>query len=85
MKALLVVSTRNVPGALYKLLGPLEQEEISLTRIETRPSRTENWAYVFFIEFHGHRDDESVKRVIEKIDEQSFFVKVLGSYPAAVI
>lgn len=84
-KTSLVVSTRNVPGALHKLLAPLEDEGISLTRIETRPSRTENWAYVFFIEFHGHRDDGPVKRVIETIGEQSFFVKVLGSYPAAVI
>ena len=79
------MSTRNVPGALFKLLAPLEAEGISLTRIETRPSRTENWAYVFFMEFHGHHQDPAVKRVTDAIAEQSFFVKVLGSYPAAVI
>ena len=84
-KTSLVVSTRNVPGALFKLLAPLEEEGISLTRIETRPSRTENWAYVFFMEFHGHHNDEAVQRVIRSISEQSSFVKVLGSYPAAVI
>jgi chorismate mutase/prephenate dehydratase len=84
-KTSLVVSTRNVPGALFKLLAPLEEEGISLTRIETRPSRTENWAYVFFMEFHGHHNDEAVQRVIRSISDQSSFVKVLGSYPAAVI
>lgn len=84
-KTSMVVSTRNIPGALFKLLAPLEQEGISLTRIETRPSRTENWAYVFFMEFHGHHQDPAVKRVTEAIAAQSFFVKVLGSYPAAVI
>ena len=84
-KTSIVVSTRNQPGALFKLLVPLEAEGISLTRIETRPSRTENWAYVFFMEFHGHHQDPAVKRVTDAIAEQSFFVKVLGSYPAAVI
>ncbi|MDA8694255.1 prephenate dehydratase [Pseudomonadales bacterium] len=84
-KTSIIVSTRNVPGALFKLLAPLEAEGISLTRIETRPSRTENWAYVFFMEFHGHHQDPAVKRVTDAIAEQSFFVKVLGSYPAAVI
>ena len=84
-KTSVVVSTRNEPGALYKLLAPLEREGISLTRIETRPSRTENWAYVFFMEFHGHHQDAAVQRVTEAITEQSFFLKVLGSYPAAVI
>ena len=84
-KTSVVVSTKNVPGALYQLLGPLQAEGISLTRIETRPSRTENWAYVFFMEFEGHHHDSSIKRVIEAITDQSFFVKVLGSYPVAVI
>jgi chorismate mutase/prephenate dehydratase len=84
-KTSIVVSTKNQPGALSKLLAPLEEEGISLTRIETRPSRTENWAYVFFMEFQGHQQDEAVKHVIEKINQKAFFVKVLGSYPAAVI
>lgn len=84
-KTSMVVSTRNIPGALFKLLAPLEEEGISLTRIETRPSRTENWAYVFFMEFLGHHQDPAVKRVTDAIAEQSFFIKVLGSYPAAVI
>ena len=84
-KTSIIVSTRNEPGALFKLLVPLEAEGISLTRIETRPSRTENWAYVFFMEFHGHHQDPAVKRVTNAIAEQSFFIKVLGSYPAAVI
>jgi len=84
-KTSLVVSTRNEPGALFKLLEPLDKEGISLTRIETRPSRTENWAYVFFMEFHGHHQDPSVQRIIEQFKQQALMVKVLGSYPVAVI
>ncbi len=84
-KTSIVVSTRNQPGALFQILSPLQREGISLTRIETRPSRTENWAYVFFIEFEGHHQDAAVKRVIDEVSGQSLYVKVLGSYPAAVL
>ncbi len=54
-KTSIVVSMHNKPGALFKLLEPFSREDVMLTRIDTRPSRTENWAYVFFIEFEGHR------------------------------
>lgn len=84
-KTSMVISTRNEPGALLRLLAPLEEEGISLTRIETRPSRTENWAYIFFIEFQGHHQDPEVLRVIEAFKQQAILLKVLGSYPAAVI
>ncbi len=84
-KTSIVVSTRNEPGALFKLLEPLEEASVSLTRIETRPSRTENWAYVFFMEFRGHHHDSNISNVIEEIRSRAFMLKVLGSYPAAVI
>ncbi len=84
-KTSIVVSTRNKPGALYHLLAPFHRESIMLTRIDTRPSRTENWAYVFFIEFDGHRDDEKIKRILSELGEHSVLLKVLGSYPKAVI
>ena len=84
-KTAMIVSVRNEAGALYKLLQPLEQAGISLTGIDTRPSRTENWAYIFFIEFEGHYQDERVAAAIETIRSKAYLVKVLGSYPAAVI
>lgn len=84
-KTSLVISTRNEPGALFRLLEPLAREKISMTSLETRPSRTENWAYVFFLEFLGHCDDKKVADVIEELSQQALFVKVLGSYPTAVI
>lgn len=83
-KTSLLVSTRNEPGALHKLLEPLKRENISLTRIETRPSRTENWTYVFFMEFTGHHQDANVQRVVQAFKSDALMVKVLGSYPAAV-
>lgn len=84
-KTSIVVSTHNEPGALYKLLGVFEKENVMLTRIDTRPSRTENWAYVFFVEFEGHQEDETVQRILSNLKEHSIMLKVLGSYPKAAL
>jgi chorismate mutase/prephenate dehydratase len=84
-KTSIIVSTRNQPGALFHLLQPFEREGVGLTRIDTRPSRTENWAYVFFIEFEGHQHDPHIQRILKALEEQSVLLKLLGSYPKAVI
>ncbi|MDY0005439.1 MAG: prephenate dehydratase [Spongiibacteraceae bacterium] len=84
-KTSIVVSAHNRPGALFKLLEPFHRANISLTRIDTRPSRTENWAYVFFIEFEGHREDPTIAQLLQGLQEQSLLLKPLGSYPRAVL
>ena len=84
-KSSIIVSSRNKPGALFALLDPFRRAGISLTRIDTRPSRTEKWAYVFFIEFEGHLRDEKVAAAIAELEEQSILMKPLGSYPRAVL
>jgi chorismate mutase/prephenate dehydratase len=84
-KTSLVVSAHNKPGALFKLLEPFQREGISLTRIDTRPSRTQAWAYVFFIEFEGHAQDENIASILRELQEQSLLLKILGSYPRAVL
>lgn len=84
-KTSIIVSTRNQPGALFKLLEPFEKNGIMLTRIDTRPSRTEKWAYVFFIEFEGHESDPAISKVLEELEGGSIMIKSLGSYPRAVM
>ncbi len=84
-KTSLVVSTHNKPGSLFKLLEPFNREDVGLTRIDTRPSRTQTWAYVFFMEFEGHQSDAVVRRIMDTLEEQSMMLKVLGSYPKAVL
>ena len=84
-KTSLVVSARNRPGALFKLLEPFQKADVMLTRIDTRPSRTEPWTYVFFIEFEGHRDDAIIVDILKDIEQHSIMFKVLGSYPKAAI
>ncbi|MBQ74735.1 MAG: prephenate dehydratase [Gammaproteobacteria bacterium] len=80
-KTSIMVSTHNQPGALFKLLEPFDRHDVSLTSIETRPSKTGMWSYVFFIDFEGHREDEVVKTVLGEIDKDALEVKMLGSYP----
>jgi len=84
-KTSIIVSSRNKPGALFSLLEPFKRGNISLTRIDTRPSRTEKWAYVFFIEFEGHLRDEKMTTIMAELEEQSIMLKPLGSYPQALL
>jgi chorismate mutase/prephenate dehydratase len=84
-KTSLLASTTNRPGALYRLLKPLAENGISMTRIESRPSRREMWEYVFFIDIEGHVQDKKVADVIALLEGEAAMIKVLGSYPSAVL
>ncbi len=84
-KTSVIISMSNKPGALHELLIPFHTSGIDLTRIETRPSRSGKWTYVFFIDFIGHKDDPLVKSALEKIAQEAVGLKVLGSYPTAVL
>ncbi len=84
-KTSILLSAHNRPGALYDLLEPLAQEGISMTRIESRPSRRLAWDYFFFVDLEGHREDPRVASALERIAEQASALKVLGSYPRAVM
>ena len=84
-KTSLLVSVRNEPGALLRVLEPFETYGISLTRIETRPARSGDWSYVFFIDFDGHQTETNAKKVIDAIKAVAFEVRTLGSYPVAIV
>ncbi len=72
-------------GALYKLLKPLADENVNMTRIESRPSRRRNWHYVFFIDVDGHADEEHVARALKHLEEGAQLFRVMGSYPKSVL
>ncbi|MCW7552241.1 prephenate dehydratase [Endozoicomonas gorgoniicola] len=84
-KTSIVVSMRNQPGALHAILEVFQVHNIDLTRIETRPSRSGTWNYVFFIDFSGHIDDPVIKIVLERLGERANDLNVLGSYPKGVL
>jgi chorismate mutase/prephenate dehydratase len=84
-KTALLVASLNRPGALFRLLEPLARNNVSMNRIESRPSRRGMWDYVFFIDLDGHAQDEPVARALAELREQASLFRVLGSYPRGVL
>lgn len=84
-KTSLLVSGKNVPGALARLLAPLARNQINMTRIESRPSRQTVWEYVFFIDVDGHVQDKKLRKALAELEREAAFLKWLGSYPKAVL
>jgi chorismate mutase/prephenate dehydratase len=80
-KTSLMVSVHNQAGALYRLLEPFARHGVSMTRIESRPSRLSKWDYVFFVDIEGHVDDDAVAAALAELEQASVQLKVLGSYP----
>ena len=83
----LVMSADNKPGAVHALLSPLAANRVSMSRIESRPSRAAKsalWEYLFFIDVEGHQDDKRIASALAELAQKAPFLKVLGSYPAAV-
>ena len=83
-KTSLVMSAPNRPGAVHGLLEPLARHGVSMTRFESRPARTGLWEYLFFVDLSGHRDDPSVASALRELAAMAPFLKLLGSYPAAL-
>lgn len=84
-KTSILVSSPDRTGALIEILEPLKRHGVSMTSIETRPERPNKWAYVFFIDMNGHIEDDNVKNAIEEIRPLVKELRVLGSYPKAVL
>jgi chorismate mutase / prephenate dehydratase len=83
-KTSILFSIRDEVGTLHRILEPFASARLSLTKIESRPTRRRPWEYVFFVDFEGHRDDPVAQGVLAAVRERCLFLKVLGSYPIAV-
>ena len=81
----LLVYVRDQPGALYNVLSPFARHGVSMNRIESRPSHAGRWQYAFFIDVSGHVADDTVGRALSELGEYAADVKVLGSYPVALL
>ena len=83
-KTSLIFSLHNKPGQLAHALNAFEKYDVNLTMIESRPTKTAAWQYLFYIDVQGHTRDAQVTKAINLLKEHSLFVRVLGSYPEAV-
>jgi chorismate mutase/prephenate dehydratase len=77
----LVVSVPNKPGAVHDLLVPLKQNGVSMTRFESRPAKSGQWEYVFYIDLDGHISQPHVAKALSELQGMCAFYKVIGSYP----
>ena len=84
-KTSIILSARNRAGAVYEMLTPFATRGVSMTKFESRPSRVALWEYLFFVDIEGHRDDANVAAALAEVETIAGYLKVLGSYPVAVL
>ena len=82
-KTSIIFSVKHEAGALYQIINEFHQHKINLTKIESRPNKNTAWEYNFYVDFEGHQDDSTVKDVLQKLRDNTTFLKILGSYPIA--
>ena len=84
-KTSIVLSARNRAGAVYEMLTPFATRGVSMTKFESRPSKVAIWEYLFFVDIEGHRTDANVAAALAEVEKIAGYLKVLGSYPVAVL
>lgn len=77
----LIVSVPNRPGAVHDMLVPLKNHGVSMTRFESRPARSGQWEYFFYIDLQGHPSEPNVAAALKDLQALCAFYKVLGTYP----
>ena len=83
-KTSIIFSVKDQPGSLLSVLQEFKKQGINLTKLQSRPSRQNNWEYVFYAELEGYIDDEPIAQAIQAIAEHTLTMKVVGSYPQNV-
>jgi len=81
----LVMTTHNKPGSLHDLIASFSTYGVNMTRLESRPARTGQWEYYFYVDIEGHQQDPKIAQALAELRGKAPFVKIFGSYPAAVL
>ncbi|HYM71095.1 MAG TPA: prephenate dehydratase [bacterium] len=84
-KTSIVFIVRNEVGTLYAALGALATRRVNLIKIESRPARQRPWEYTFYVDVDGHADAEPLRAALVELRQHTTFLRVLGSYPKAVL
>jgi chorismate mutase/prephenate dehydratase len=80
----LVVSVANRPGAVHDMLVPLKRHGVSMSRFESRPARSGQWEYYFYVDVQGHPQEPAVAAALAELRDVCAFFKLLGTYPVDV-
>ena len=79
-KTSVMINIADKPGSLMSILQPFTELNINMTRIETRPSRNNDYLHTFFIDFEGYYEDEIIIKLLEKLEKMSEELRIIGSY-----
>lgn len=82
-KTSIIFSIKHEPGSLHRIIENFYKNNVNLTKIESRPTRTNIWEYNFYVDFEGHEKNSQISEMLDKIKQETLFMKVLGSYPSA--
>jgi prephenate dehydratase len=82
-KTSIIFSIKHEPGSLFRIIENFHQNNVNLTKIESRPTKSNTWEYNFYVDFEGNRKNPKILEMLEKIKQESLFMKVLGSYHSA--
>jgi len=82
-KTSIIFSIKHEPGTLFRIIKNFNNYNVNLTKIESRPTKSENWEYNFYVDFEGHAKNLRISEMLEKIKNETLFMKILGSYPSA--
>jgi prephenate dehydratase len=82
-KTSIIFSIKHEPGSLYRIIENFYKENVNLTKIESRPTKSNTWEYNFYVDFEGHKKNPPISEILAKIKQETLFMKVLGSYPSA--
>jgi prephenate dehydratase len=82
-KTSIIFSIKHEPGSLYRIIQNFNKNNVNLTKIESRPTKSNTWEYNFYVDFEGHQNNSKISEILEKIKQETLFMKILGSYPSA--
>ncbi len=82
-KTSIIFSIKHEPGSLFRIIENFNNYKVNLTKIESRPTKSKNWEYNFYVDFEGHAKNPQISKMLEKIKNETLFMKTLGSYPSA--
>ncbi|MFQ5497656.1 MAG: prephenate dehydratase [Nitrosopumilus sp.] len=82
-KTSIIFSIKHEPGSLFRIIENFHKNNVNLTKIESRPTKTNTWEYNFYVDFEGHKENPQIIEILDKIKQDTLFMKVLGSYPSA--
>ncbi len=83
-KTSIMFATSHISEALFKALEPVDKVGLNMLKLESRPTRHQNWRYYFFLDIEGHQQEQRLVETIKEIRKYSLLLKILGSYPVFV-